>query len=97
MGGEVGRWDGRLARRCSFGALSCACSDRPKGEHRTAQGFSPGKMSPRKSRGRPTSLCYSQKVTPSKADRMESQKLANLVWYKNLRVQLGAKETGHEK
>jgi hypothetical protein len=37
--------------------LSRACFNRPKGEHRIAQGFSPGKLFPKKRialKGRPT-------------------------------------------
>ena len=72
------------------------CSNRPKGEQKIAQALRPGKIYGKKIalKGRQTFGRYSQEITFVKSNSMAFQKTRNLFSYKNLRAQLGAKETG---
>jgi hypothetical protein len=69
---------------------------RPKGEQRIAQAFRPGKAYGKKIalKGRPTFERYFEKVTFVKRGSITFSETTNLFWHKNLRAQLGERETG---
>jgi len=69
---------------------------RPKGEQRIPQAFRPGKAYGKKIalKGRPTFERYSQKRTFAKRDWITFSETPYLFWRKNLRAQLGERETG---
>ena len=69
--------------------FSRPCFNRPKGEERTAQGFSPGNVYVKGSalKGRPTAGRYSQKMRSSKATRFGRpfRAISLCVWFPGLK------------